>query len=152
MRQCIKCLENKGIAEFYLASDKRHRDTKCKDCAKRYKSEYYRNKRDSVLRAASDYRDRLGPDTIRDKNLRQKFGIGLEEYAELLKAQGGACDICKSSNPGRKDRTHFCVDHDHETGKVRGLLCYTCNFGIGGLKDSVEILTSAIAYLKKHGK
>ncbi len=67
----------------------------------------------------------------------------------MLLAQDGCCAICKSSDPGRKKSQWFCVDHDHKTGEVRGLLCNSCNAGLGFLKDSIETLAQAIIYLKQ---
>jgi hypothetical protein len=62
----------------------------------------------------------------------------------MIEAQGGLCAICA----GPLDRPH--VDHDHETGKVRGILCFNCNAGLGKFKDSVEIADAATEYLRKH--
>lgn len=60
----------------------------------------------------------------------------------MLEAQGGCCAICKAPK-GNK----LCVDHDHRTGKVRGLLCSNCNAGLGMFKDSEDLLQSAKGYL-----
>lgn len=73
-----------------------------------------------------------------------KYGLSEGDYADLLAAQGGLCAVCKE----RPD-SGLCVDHSHVTGKVRGLLCLTCNAGIGMLKDSESLLSSAIEYLKQ---
>lgn len=93
------------------------------------------------------------PDVYRDRQLRKDFGIGVADYNQMLADQGGVCAICKKASSGviRKDaETAFHVDHDHETGKVRGLLCGNCNPAIGMLCEDVEILRNAIAYLEKH--
>lgn len=84
-------------------------------------------------------------DKARNSQLIRHFGITLEEYNELLKKQNNVCAICGSSS-GEKS---FSVDHDHITGKVRGLLCRGCNVGIGNLKDDPELLEKAIIYIKK---
>jgi hypothetical protein len=65
----------------------------------------------------------------------------------MYRAQGGLCDICK--NPPKPNRA-LCVDHDHITGKNRGLLCDYCNSAIGFLKDDTQVLAAAIVYLEKH--
>lgn len=75
----------------------------------------------------------------------QKYGLTFEKWNEMVLDQGGKCAICKKE-------TKLCVDHDHKTGKVRGLLCLTCNQGIGSLKDCSEIVYRAAEYLKKYGK
>jgi len=82
----------------------------------------------------------------RDAFMLRKYGITAQGYAELLFLQGGVCKICKG--PG-KAYGRLVVDHDHETGVVRGLLCNTCNAGLGQFKDSVELLEAALAYLKE---
>lgn len=74
----------------------------------------------------------------------RKTGCSPELYAKLLAEQGGVCAIC-----GGVDERELCADHDHETGKVRGLLCRLCNLGIGKLRHSVVILEQAIAYLQR---
>ncbi len=94
------------------------------------------------------------PEYTRDHQLQRQFGINLEEFNDILKEQGGVCAICKQPET-RVDTRHnklrdICVDHDHTTGKVRGLLCAECNTTLGRVKDSIEILQSAIAYLEKH--
>lgn len=79
--------------------------------------------------------------------LRKKYGITLEQYAEKLSEQGGRCAICTTDEP--KPWPYFVVDHDHETGCVRGLLCHACNVGIGQLQDDVALLRNAITYLEE---
>ena len=74
-----------------------------------------------------------------------RFGITREQYDEILEAQGGVCAICKEvCNSGRR----LAVDHDHETGEVRGLLCGNCNTAIGKFHDNTDYLRAAIAYLE----
>lgn len=76
-----------------------------------------------------------------------RYGITLEQYEEILTAQGGVCAICGGTKLSRGNFFH--VDHDHETGEIRGLLCDRCNHGLGKFGDSVEILQKAIEYLKR---
>ena len=64
----------------------------------------------------------------------------------MLEEQGGVCAICGGDENGRT----LAVDHDHQTGQIRGLLCSKCNVAIGYLSDSLEILKNAFAYLEKH--
>jgi hypothetical protein len=81
------------------------------------------------------------------KWLKRTYGITQQEYDGMMLDQAGKCDICKCDlKEGRT--TH--VDHDHNTGKIRGLLCRNCNFAIGLLNDSLDSLKNAIAYLIKH--
>jgi hypothetical protein len=79
----------------------------------------------------------------RVRNL-SKYGLTLESFDSLLRAQGGLCAICSTKPDGT-----LCVDHCHQTGSIRGLLCSPCNRAIGHLGDSPEGLTRALSYLEK---
>lgn len=80
----------------------------------------------------------------REYNLKKKYGITLEDYERMLKRFDGGCWIC-----GRKPKKRrLCVDHNHKTGEVRGLLCYKCNYGLPWFSDSPELLLNASKYLK----
>lgn len=93
------------------------------------------------------------PNIRRGKNLFTNYGITVEQYDALLLRQNYLCAICGTDRPanarGRAIRA-FCVDHDHETGKVRGLLCQGCNRGLGLLKDDLTIVEAALRYLRHH--
>jgi len=88
----------------------------------------------------------------RKANLRRKYGITDEQYDAMLKAQNGACAICK--RPERmfigSTRTRLAVDHSHKTGKVRGLLCSTCNTALGAFGEDPERIRKAIEYIRLH--
>jgi len=123
-KPCIDCGEVKARSEFHKGA------SKCKPCACRDSREWARNNRD---RAKSN-------------QLMKKFGITLDDYTGILKFQGGRCAICRSTRSGVRK---FHVDHDHQTGKIRGLLCHLCNAGLGCLRDSPKILSAAIGYLRQ---
>lgn len=97
------------------------------------------------------------PDKIAEHNrraaLKRKYGMTIEEYDLLVDQQGGRCAICPATEPGGgpSRRGYWHVDHDHATGRIRGLLCMDCNVGLGRLGDSVEGLERALAYLKRNG-
>lgn len=95
--------------------------------------------------------ERRTPEIERAYQLKKKFGITQGDYERMLAEQGGACAICKTSKPGRKDQEHFAIDHDHATGKVRGLLCVQCNTAAGNLRDSPDLCIKMAEYLRKHG-
>lgn len=82
----------------------------------------------------------------RQTRLRQLYGMTLEDYDRMFVAQNGVCRICRKSCVVHR---HLCVDHDHATGKVRGLLCTRCNQGIGKLLDDPVLLRVAADYLEK---
>jgi Recombination endonuclease VII len=80
--------------------------------------------------------------------LMASYGITPLEYEAMFKKQKGQCAICGSTDPGQRTKRFLCVDHNHKTGKVRGLLCHRCNRGLGLLGDSIKVLTKASKYLK----
>lgn len=77
--------------------------------------------------------------------LKDQFGMTPGQYFAMLDAQGGRCAVCRSEPLKRK----LGVDHCHATGKVRGLLCHSCNIAIGLLKDSVPAIENLLAYMKR---
>ncbi|KQO05064.1 hypothetical protein ASF06_18645 [Agreia sp. Leaf244] len=81
---------------------------------------------------------------LRRRRLRERYKLTTEEFDELRESQAGRCAIC-----GKEDSSEsgLVVDHDHRTGRVRGLLCNGCNVGLGFLQDDHEVLTAAAAYL-----
>lgn len=96
-----------------------------------------------------DHKDRYRGAYSRDKHFRRKYGISLEDYGRLLEGQGGRCKICGTDQPGGQYKV-FHVDHSHETGAVRGLLCNNCNAMIGFAKEDPAIMQAAIAYLARY--
>lgn len=82
---------------------------------------------------------------FRNRNLRQRYGITDEVFQTMLLGQNNKCKICSVHNSTKP----LCVDHSHTTNSVRGLLCGTCNKGLGRFKDDVKLLTLAIEYLTK---
>jgi hypothetical protein len=94
---------------------------------------------------------RQGHMVRRKKRLKHMYGITLEQYEDLLAAQDGHCAVC----PKRPQDTRWevlTVDHDHDTGKVRGLLCTRHNFAIAALGDNTAGLKRALKYVSKKGK
>lgn len=80
-----------------------------------------------------------------DAHRKFKYGLSMEDYEVLLKKQIGVCAICnKPCSTGHR----LCIDHEHETGGIRGLLCYKCNIAIGHLNDSPALLRKAANYLE----
>lgn len=137
---------------YYHANIKKWKDTQesaeykeAKNKARRLKyatDEEYRNKHKQSVK---DYQHTHK--NIRLSQRMKKYGISAEDYYKLLEKQEQKCAIC-GAEIGDSNGNRLYVDHDHKTGKVRGLLCANCNFGIGSLKDDVEILKKAILYLE----
>jgi hypothetical protein len=83
--------------------------------------------------------------TINAAKRKKAYGLSEEDYHTLLEAQGYRCACCGTDHPGRET---FAVDHDHDIGTVRGLLCLQCNVGLGMFKDDPDRLRSAAVYLE----
>jgi hypothetical protein len=100
-------------------------------------NEYYRARR---LEPEVKRRERAG-------HLKRKYGMTIEQYDAMLEAQGGGCFIC--ARPPREDISLH-VDHDHSTGKVRGILCFRCNNALADFQEDVRLLAKAANYLDRH--
>jgi hypothetical protein len=85
------------------------------------------------------------PDYARERGLLRMYGITVDRFEEILALQDGLCAICRTPAFGAK-LPH--VDHDHESGSVRGILCSNCNTGLGLFKDDPELLRAAAKYLE----
>lgn len=85
-------------------------------------------------------------------NLRKNYGLTPEDFAAMLAAQNGVCALCgEAPNPaGVRAASRLHVDHDHETGRVRALLCNHCNRGIGAFRDDPDLMQRASLYVWKH--
>lgn len=132
---CIVCGDPKALSEFNYSSQKGKNINTCKKCRVDQKRE----------------RDRIDPyehkRRTRNSNLKRKFGITLDDYEDMLFAQGGRCLICDIYD--RELTKELCVDHNHETGKIRGLLCNRCNTLVGFLEKNKDLLSMAFNYIKE---
>lgn len=81
---------------------------------------------------------------------RWRYGIEKEHFEALLERCGWKCESCSKELQRNSQRNGPCVDHDHETGNVRGILCHSCNRALGLLKDSTSIIQKLLEYLKCH--
>lgn len=92
------------------------------------------------------------PPTMKHRrhNLKRNYGMTQSDYEAMVAAQNGECAICRRLPSGRGRYARLVIDHDHETGAVRGLLCNKCNAAIGMLRDCVEVVQRAVAYLSAH--
>lgn len=148
-RVCATCEKEKPIEAFHRnARSLGGRLRRCGVCVNEAKALVPRD-RAAANASARRYREanlQRVQETQRRSKLMLQYGITLEEYDAMLDEQGGGCAICTSTDPGHGKR-HFCVDHDHETGRVRGLLCKDCNTGLGMFGDSIAALMAAANYL-----
>lgn len=120
-------------------------DYECKTCKNK------RNKKNRKLRGKDwlEYRKEYSKRRVKENrcyNLRNNYGITLQEWEELFISQGSKCGIC-----GTKEMPSmgWHTDHCHKTSKVRGILCHSCNTGLGKFQDSTELLKKAVMYLDK---
>jgi len=145
---CTRCNEEKEWVEFYLRTEVskktglKLRYSHCRACHREQRRIDYPRHRDRE----------------KNWNLRTKYGIGKDEYNVILEAQGGTCKICNKVGHIRKKGSRkgkagtpipLGVDHNHETGQIRGLLCLNCNTGIGHFKDDVDLIKKALKYLEE---
>lgn len=125
-------------------------ERECIGCGKRFISRNSLNKYCTVKCGTTNYHldwyDK-NKDIIKDKYLKRNFNISLGDLNEILKKQDYKCRICKESF-GLMNPKNIHVDHCHEKGNVRGVLCFHCNTGLGHFKDRIEILNEAKEYLK----
>jgi len=124
-KKCRGCGEVKNINKF--ATARRNKDGKehfCKQCRWNQKD---KEKHNLSVRASLLYRE---------------YGLTLDEYDTMLLKQNFVCAICKN-----KDKQRLCVDHNHKTKKVRGLLCSSCNRSLGALGDTIESIEGVLEYL-----
>lgn len=139
-KTCRQCGVTKTYADFSLsrratAEQNEVYRSNCKKCGSERALQWYR---DNIERSAV---------TRRRRSLRT-YGLTVEQYDALLARQGGGCGICDATDAGN-DHKQIPVDHDHDTGRVRGLLCHRCNRAMGLLGDDIVLLKRAIAYLER---
>ena len=145
-KRCTKCnIEYPATLEYFYTNRGRL-GTKCKHCfseyAKKYNSITAADRQEYKRKYRQTDKSKI---SYRNSYLKRTFGITLDEYNVLFYQQNGKCAICKNES-----KRTLCVDHNHETGEIRGLLCEGCNRGIGFLKESTEILQNAIKYLNEN--
>lgn len=101
------------------------------------------------IRADANARYHANPQKHRDDFLRRRYGVSQVDYDRMLADQNGRCAVCGTAEyigPGKKPH----IDHDHKTGKIRGLVCVRCNVLLGMAQDQPARFYNAIEYLKKH--
>ena len=141
MKTCQACNQELELFEFPRGRQRmdgsyNYRPT-CKNCTVAENLDHYHNKGGKEKQKQRSFKNNL-----------KKYGITPEIYQQLFKKQEGKCAICSSSEVSVARRSYnLFVDHDHATGKVRGLLCHHCNAGLGHYRDNTATLQKAIEYL-----
>lgn len=153
---CIKC----GSTEFYTKNTCAT-NRACKPCSRATSARYARshpqlyrdlakrwksNNKEKIRESNKRSRKRLSlqPEKLLAIRLRRYPGFTLEKFKAMLDTQNGLCAICSKTQKPR-----LCVDHNHSTGVVRGLLCVKCNAGLGIFRDDPALMLRAIEYLQK---
>ncbi|GII89623.1 hypothetical protein Ssi03_76130 [Sphaerisporangium siamense] len=151
---CTRCERDLPLAEYYAEkTGTLGLRAECKSCwSTRISNQYKANKervhaRNKAWRAANPERQAA---IRRRSRLRRMYGISIEDYGAMLADQGGKCAGCGGTSSGDRRYDVFAVDHDHQTGEIRGLLCAACNLALGLLNDSPERLMALVAYLLQH--
>jgi hypothetical protein len=135
---CRTCFKTKPSIEFMRAAKTRSGfETECRECIRaRDRRRYQRDKKKRLEQS------KFG-------QIKWKYGLSKSDWEAMIQSAGGKCEICNSEFVFDKPRSHNrpCVDHNHETGVVRGILCARCNQGLGLFCESVDSIKSAAKYL-----
>lgn len=130
-RTCRRCRTARPTTDFHLCGNGERRRNICAQC-----------------RSEADLRERHGrrsPENRLREKLRGQYGITLEQYQEMLETQNGLCAMCGTEPSGKR---RLVVDHCHESGRVRALLCNPCNTGLGAYE---KLRSQAAVYLAQYG-
>jgi hypothetical protein len=154
VKHCTGCCQLLSESEFYRS------ESRCKACKARYHKEWRDKNREHVRQKHGEYRSRnreklriknrehkrRNKQVMQDRNRYWKYGITRQEFDALVAAAGYRCESCG----GQPRPPHgWCIDHCHDTGEVRGVLCNRCNTGIGMLGDCADGVARALAYLTR---
>ena len=144
MALCKKCGDEKEIING---------DLRCRHCRWLYTQEYNENK--ERLKSINKSYNVRNKNNRRNWKLLQKYNLTLDEYDQILEHQNGVCAICSKKEivlDINGEIRNLAVDHDHKTGKIRGLLCFSCNGGLERFCDDYQNIAAAIKYLEKWNK
>jgi len=152
-KTCTKCkqeLPSSAFAPRNMVSD--GLQSWCKGCTGKYAKNYQIEHRDDLAVYHKTWYEKYA---LREKpkrrtwHLQKKYGLSHEEWLKLWDSQEGSCAICSIPFANyQNDLNSVHTDHDHETGKIRGLLCRSCNVGIGCFNDDLSLMARAVSYLE----
>lgn len=151
-RVCVSCGRRKRLALFHCAKNgSLGRRTECKKCSADSNKRWMKENRERHLERKRRYfSDPQKKRLYRDWSLQRTYGITIDEYEEMHRKQRGLCAIClkpEASKDRRGTRRALAVDHDHVTGKVRGLLCFRCNSALEAFDKDQSIVMRLKDYL-----
>jgi len=170
---CFSCVQYKPTSCFHKAKkEKDGLQYHCIDCSRQYHAKRYVEQKEKLQAQIKKYKienkekieesallwKKNNPDKVkkyqRTSNLRKNFGLSLDEYEQMLIKQNNLCAICEKPETfihhQTKELARLAVDHCHTTGKVRKLLCKSCNTALGLFKDDIAVIGNAVQYLKDH--
>jgi len=123
----------------------------CKDCLRARKRKWYQENKDRVAaqrRKWKPWRSEEFREYRRDWQLQDRYGITLKEFEQMSEAQNGVCAICGNEPDSNQKGNTLHVDHCHEAGEIRGLLCNHCNVGLANFRNDPDALRRAAEYLE----
>lgn len=151
-KKCPQCKEIKEREQFFYngrAKDKM--SIWCKICDMEASAQWAKDNREQSNGIKKKWQ-RENPDVVRNARYIREYGITLVQYNIMLKDQNFVCKICKKPETRKKRKSNevkeLAVDHNHVTGKVRGLLCDNCNQAIGLMRDKPHVAFNASLYLR----
>lgn len=156
MSKCKICLEEKPLSCFYKDSyAKNGHKSKCIPCAKQITKNWSLENLKEVRAKAREWHIKnpeRSKQSAKASKMKSKYGVTICVYDKMLESQNNACAICLKPEKLIDSRTGniraLSIDHCHKTGKVRGLLCSSCNHLLGRAKDSITTLLNAVEYLR----
>jgi len=150
-KTCTKCKLEYPATSEYFTSNKRGKNglhSWCRKCTNKQSRDWKHNNSEKATKHNHNWylknKKKCNEDS-RKSRLRLNYGLTATDYNRMFEQQNGCCAICGRHQSGLSKR--LCVDHDHKTDEVRGLLCSNCNSGLGYFKDCKEFLVQAISYL-----
>ncbi len=154
--RCKECVRVQRIKHYY-ANQQRSIDNAAKwkennrERVRELATIDRKNNPDKYRKWARDHYNK-DPSLAGDKGVAWRFNIARDDYYSMIENQNNKCEICKQSETRlfKGKLMRLCLDHNHQTGKVRALLCHACNTGIGKFKENIELLQAAIDYLNHH--
>lgn len=153
MKTCYVCKEKKALSQFALANNSKNGDGRAAYCLSCSSTLTDRQKTAIVTKLWRAHNKEKHDKQHKSHSLQKTYGISIDNYNEMLRAQNSVCAVCaEPSTIMRKDgRIHgLCVDHNHKTGMIRGLLCHTCNTLLGHIESNPKRVKLLESYLESH--